>query len=570
MTDDDSAALNISRRKTLAALGTIGVASAGAGLGTSAYFSDQETFANNRLTAGTLDMVVDWEEHYSDWKGAETEHARMPTDEDDDEDIYSLPAPDDNPDAQDIELVFSDKQAFWDDTAIEAYPDPNNDALQELPEVPCDDLGSLSDVLSSDDRTENDWTAPGDPLISLEDVKPGDFGEVTLSFHLCDNPGFVWFGGDLITNSDGVQTEPEMDDPDEDDPNAGELAEQIQVRAWYDGDCDNMYEPEQDLCVYHLLDMSGSMEADLVDGSDVRDKDNAARDIARDITTALDANDEIGENGELESAPTSLGYVKNSSFVDTGVDNEITETTILNQLDDLDDAAPDPDNEDFPAGDFGGLSSFQAAFGDVEEDLVTNCENDGKYLIFYTNGDSRPDNDTDAQTVLDDAQALKDLGVTIKVVAFDVTGQTSTQFLTDLASPNEYHQISEGNLGAVQTDIDDATDSIIDQLQVSAGEEQFYSGTLLDFLTGAPFDPDNDELGRELTGDVPAEEGGGVGRNCFSAQTTHCIGFEWWLPIDHGNEVQGDIVEFDLGFYTEQCRHNDGEGMNSETVDGEA
>jgi hypothetical protein len=30
----------------------------------------------------------------------------------------------------------------------------------------------------------------------------------------------------------------------------------------------------------------------------------------------------------------------------------------------------------------------------------------------------------------------------------------------------------------------------------------------------------------------------------------------WWLPIDHGNQVQSDSVTFDLGFYTEQCRHN--------------
>ncbi|SDY10222.1 SipW-dependent-type signal peptide-containing protein [Halobellus clavatus] len=48
----------ISRRKALAALGTIGVASAGAGLGTSALFSDQETFEDNTITAGTLDMTV--------------------------------------------------------------------------------------------------------------------------------------------------------------------------------------------------------------------------------------------------------------------------------------------------------------------------------------------------------------------------------------------------------------------------------------------------------------------------------------------------------------------------------
>ena len=61
----------LSRRKALAALGTIGVASAGAGLGTSAYFSDQETFENNQLTAGTLDLGVGYSVQYSDWSDGE-------------------------------------------------------------------------------------------------------------------------------------------------------------------------------------------------------------------------------------------------------------------------------------------------------------------------------------------------------------------------------------------------------------------------------------------------------------------------------------------------------------------
>lgn len=42
----------------LGGLGAIGLASAGAGLGTSALFSDTETFGGNSLTAGTLDMSV--------------------------------------------------------------------------------------------------------------------------------------------------------------------------------------------------------------------------------------------------------------------------------------------------------------------------------------------------------------------------------------------------------------------------------------------------------------------------------------------------------------------------------
>jgi predicted ribosomally synthesized peptide with SipW-like signal peptide len=58
MSDNDPTLYNLSRRKMLAGLGAVGLASAGAGLGTSAYFSDTETFENNSLTAGTLDMSV--------------------------------------------------------------------------------------------------------------------------------------------------------------------------------------------------------------------------------------------------------------------------------------------------------------------------------------------------------------------------------------------------------------------------------------------------------------------------------------------------------------------------------
>ncbi|WP_440990701.1 SipW-dependent-type signal peptide-containing protein [Haloarchaeobius baliensis] len=62
MTDDDFTGL--SRRRILGGIGAIGAASVGAGLGTSAYFSDTESFENNVLTAGQLDLLVDY---YSWW-----------------------------------------------------------------------------------------------------------------------------------------------------------------------------------------------------------------------------------------------------------------------------------------------------------------------------------------------------------------------------------------------------------------------------------------------------------------------------------------------------------------------
>jgi predicted ribosomally synthesized peptide with SipW-like signal peptide len=71
--EDDGIGIDLSRRKALAALGTIGVASVGAGLGTSAYFSDQETFENNQLVAGILDMGVGYTAHYADWSSDESD-----------------------------------------------------------------------------------------------------------------------------------------------------------------------------------------------------------------------------------------------------------------------------------------------------------------------------------------------------------------------------------------------------------------------------------------------------------------------------------------------------------------
>ena len=56
--------LELSRRKALLGLGTVGIASAGAGLGTSAYFSDEESFEGNTLTAGELNLLVGYHSYW--------------------------------------------------------------------------------------------------------------------------------------------------------------------------------------------------------------------------------------------------------------------------------------------------------------------------------------------------------------------------------------------------------------------------------------------------------------------------------------------------------------------------
>ena len=313
MTDD----FELTRRKALAALGSIGVASAGAGLGTSAYFSDQETFENNQLTAGTLDMKVSWAEHYSDWSEDEADFASM----------------------EDGELVVQDREGFMDATLQEQYPDDETRAAIETGEAdPCEVLADVPDDL-------------GGPVIDLSDVKPGDFGEVTFDFTLCDNPGYVWLTGSLLDASENGVTEPEADDPDERE-GVVELLDEIRVTVWYD---------------------SG---------------DNV-----------LDDPETIVTDREFEPNPIS------SSIAVSGEDRLVTQGTLR-------------------------------------------------------------------------------------------------EVLTQLSVEN-----------------------------------------------GIPLDAD------------PTTDG----RDCYTnSPTVHYVGFNWELPVDHANEIQSDSVEFDLGFYTEQCRHNDGVGLSTD------
>ncbi|WP_336024361.1 multicopper oxidase domain-containing protein [Halobellus salinisoli] len=77
--------------------------------------------------------------------------------------------------------------------------------------------------------------------------------------------------------------------------------------------------------------------------------------------------------------------------------------------------------------------------------------------------------------------------------------------------------------------------------------EEIISGTLREVL---------DALDRR----VPLDgDRGATDRHCFSNSETQHIRFEWEVPKTVGNRIQTDSAAFRLGFYAEQCRHNDGE-----------
>jgi len=597
MTDER---FDISRRKALAALGTIGVASAGAGLGTSAYFSDQETFENNQLTAGTLDMKVDWEEHYSDWSDDEDDPANsadpeldIQMDEPGSPENYTAFPPgveafggvagDDFINGDPLLYVHNDDVGqFMDNTSVEAYPDTGDDGVQDdfdesnacnvLADVGNDDGG-----LDSDDRTQG---SRGDPLINLGDVKPGDFGELTLSFHLCDNPGYVWMNASNVSAAENGLTEPEADDPDETGPsdemsnsvqNQVEILDEIQTALWYDTDCNNLTGGSGGTSgttadVALVLDDSGSIssseEQDIIDAAKAFIDELGASDKAATVA--------FGSSASVEQNLTKLDTQSNIDDVKSSIDN-------------------------YPGSVSGGSTNIdgglEAANGELDSTRARQSATPVVVLLSdgspsANNGIEGTDNpdiaDDDDEAAVEEADDVKSSGKRIITLGFGLTADGDAENLlkavagTTANSESDYADYESGSGDDPDDEGDYFSAPTPSDLQgefediagsISTGEEIFFQGSLRSALTaltdgnGIPLDGNGGDDFDE-TGDPSASS-----RGCFDpTPATNCIGFSWWLPTDHGNEVQGDSVSFDLGFYTEQCRHNDGSGMNNAAV----
>jgi len=227
--------LTLTRRRLLAGLGTVGIASAGAGLGTTAYFSDQETFENNELTAGEFDLKLDWQVTYTGPNGFE--YVTASPDQYRNEDLNTL--------ARDaLFRTISEADGVRD-------PIDSRDAIANR--AFGDDFENLSDteaaIVEASFRSQF-ADVPQDldgPILDLDDVKPGDEGAISFSLHLFDNPGYIWLNGGLIEARENGHTEPERNDADTVGPagevatdldNDVELLDEIRVTVWYDVDGD--------------------------------------------------------------------------------------------------------------------------------------------------------------------------------------------------------------------------------------------------------------------------------------------------------------------------------------------
>ncbi|WP_246989041.1 SipW-dependent-type signal peptide-containing protein [Halorientalis marina] len=564
MTDEKTQLYNLSRRKVLAGLGAVGVASAGAGLGTSAFFSDREAFTNNSLVAGELDLLVDWQQHYR--MNGETMFVNAHPDHDGDGE-------------QSIAADNAAGQIRYSDFPDEEDEDSNG---ANIPSLDCDNIPPLSEAeFGVDPTTGNEINS----LVQLADVKPGDSGEITFSLHLCDNSGYIWMQADGVSESEGVDTDPELA---VDTNQVPDLANAINARLWYDEDCDNVYDSAEPVDIMLTLDFSGSMLYDQFGGV-VNDDDITTNGTTYSETTKIDlvelgtrqfidflqnanADVEVGvayfdgeKSGDNEPRTGILQPLTNDLSVVDGALSGLRQK-LANVVSGGAGSTPtDGDGNPDPFAGSGIATGTYIGEGidDAQGELATNGRpsavarnivlSDGE--SFNGTGSTQFSSPTDAAA---DARAASPTPAT-EVYTINVNGSAST--LQAMAGPAG----GAGGAPAFFYDLDDPLNisTVFGNLAALATQEKIImEDTLANVLAelaegnGIPLDGNRATLYDELSDPADDED-----RDAFRGDgVMHCVALEWELPFDVGNEVQGDTVSFDLGFYTEQERNNDGSG----------
>lgn len=179
-------------RKILTSLVTISAMSIMVFGATQAYFNDEETSSGNTFTAGSLDLEVDSTCHYDG-----------------------------------MVCVANDSDGFtWQEES------GNSSTRPELINLPCD-------------CTWPEKSLTSEKFFKFSDLKPGDYGESTISLHVIDNNAWACALIDQMQNDDNTCTEPEgvaeADATCGEDVGGGELAQALHFFAWAD-DGNNVWE----------------------------------------------------------------------------------------------------------------------------------------------------------------------------------------------------------------------------------------------------------------------------------------------------------------------------------------
>lgn len=681
MTERD---IELTRRKILGAAGAVGTAGAAAGLGTSALFSDEESFTNNSITAGTLDLKVSWDEHYfngivnlDDVPDSDVEFGGPDSGE------TGFPSSNESP-----YLAVADGavDTFMADTRRERFPEgglgPDEDPCTELADVPGVEIPP--------------------PLIDLDDVKPGDFGEVTFDFSLCDNPGYLWMTGGLVDENENGVNGPEGDSPGEDFGSASlwPLAALAAIPALggddgEDGDGDGgveAAEPQAEavtgdrrstlrkgaaaagMGAAGLSAVSGAASADSNKGDSQPTDPDGPNDVLISNGILEVTVGELGSGTNVQGLDSDWNYDDGSlsagtlyretygfrdgtgphvdaenngtlvsgypSMVSAGTTAESTvEIPVLTDIRDLvtievdRDVTLDPNIATLrveyaarnPSGSGATFSDLRLSqyvdydigdnFGDVGEyflDTQTDCEfifqenTQGLFAGFtaedlsvnhdlrdFFGTDGGQDNFQSSNIDFNNDDKYPDSGSSDVTLTFEwslgqlAPGESAslqTAFVYNPTQEDFEDQLCAESPGTpAPTTPSPGEAELVDAVQARAwydggggdgpsgdvgddinqdDEQVFLEGTLREVLSelssgsGVPLDGD-ESVATDF--DETSDPSDDSARDCYTAaDDVHYIGFEWWVPRDVGNEIQSDSVTFDLGFYAEQCRNNDG------------
>jgi hypothetical protein len=497
----------VSRRTVLAGLGTIGIASAGAGLGTTAFFRDEESVAAE-LEAGRVDLKLDYRATYLPWNRA------TPFDS-----VGVIPGTDLDGDGEDDRFV------------LDEVPSPRYTESR---------AAGRNDVSAGDLYTEDDWgvftnaIGCGDEMglvdgtegvmFDLGDVKPKDAGEFTVSLHSCDNPAYLWLRTAETEDGENDRYEPESSNGDGSDGD-GELADFVHVEAWYDTNCNNLRDGARGVSAVFVADRSGSMtpERQAAQAQGLRN--------FLDVFNPDPATDDLGSN--------ELGLV---SYGDRPLTAEVR-TGLTDSASAFDAAVADLEAAEYTGGTgaYYGLDAARDVLGDADPDTE-------KYVVLFTDGrfndapDAAADDGYDGTTrsapggstevaqaratVLD---ALGDLRAAVGDVTLVTVGVGSAvetpddqQFLADLADED-----GAGN-PLFFGDVDDIEGLITEVARVILPDILLYSGSLTGLLAAAsegialnPRQTQNYQV--DTTGDDAT---------CVDPGVT-CLAIEWYLPCEN-------------------------------------
>lgn len=553
--------LNLSRRKLLGGLGAVGIASAGAGLGTTAFFSDEESFTDNTIQAGAVELRMDWQQSYYTGRPGQD--------------------PDDH--------------TTWE--PINAYPDSDGDNLQDpiytrfqLEEDPTL-VGLSSDA--SEEEIESAYrgqfasfdgtVGSGNrgfvgPVIDLDDVKPGDRGEITISKHVFDNPAYLWLNASGVQNVVGALNDPkrealkeiygeELSDGELIDAAAAEMqfAKEIEATLWYDDDCDNFFDGGSGACIQFVIDNTDSMGSQ-APGSTDELKDELLIEALEEYVGRLDTRDGA-ESSDGDTGPFSVGLTNWTTQTDT----------VLLPTSNVGDVVG-ADNGDYDGS--SGLQTIDYQSLDAGTDLplaieagsdaLGTCpEDEDRIMVLVTNGINVETSDFLAAA----SDNLRHNGGEVDrylIVGFGTLGDdiATLEQISTLPGNHKFMLVPDSDINqAINGPADPNTDpvtSVAEEIGFTAGGEQaIFQGSLYDLLTQpAPVTPDGTVDSYEvdgIAGGYPLDsDRNRDGRQCYPNSDTRCIALEWHLPFEVGNEIQGDSIVFNMDFYAEQCRHNDG------------